>query len=262
MKTMVINVGGTSPLRWAAAFSIGVWVLAGWLWAADRPLPKSGSSARSPVPMDLFKTWEFDKQPAGNQPVGFTPVSVGAGDTGIWMVQADAGAPSSPNIVRQSAPCTADPCMHLLLVDDLVYEYPDVSVKIRLTESPIGPPGAAGLVFGARGGKNFYAATVDLTGEHIEVLRVVDGKPTVLAQTTAKPKQVAWHVLRVRRDTIISKEYIEVVYDGVHVLSFEDTTLEPGQIGIITRGPAMVAFDNVHAAPLYSQKPLSPPAAY
>ena len=71
-----------------------------------------------------------------------------------------------------------------------------------------------------------------------------------------------WHALRVRRNTIISKEYIEVFFDGVHVLSIEEKTISPGQIGLLTGGAATVAFDNLNAAPLYSQKPLSPPAAY
>ncbi len=31
---------------------------------------------------------------------------------------------------------------------------------------------------------------------------------------------------------------------------------------IVVRGEATISFDNFHAIPLYSQRPLSPPAAY
>jgi hypothetical protein len=60
----------------------------------------------------------------------------------------------------------------------------------------------------------------------------------------------------------MSKEYIEVFFDGAQIFSVEDRTFETGRIGLIARGAATVEFDNLTAAPLYSQKPLSGPAAY
>lgn len=215
-----------------------------------------------PVPLELFKTWNFDKQPTAQPPAGFSPFTIGAGEAALWMVQSDANAPSPPNIVRQSAPCPSEGCTQVLLVDSLIYEYPDVSVHLRLATSPADAAGAAGLVVGARNGTSFYAATVDMAGQVIELLQVDNGTATVLARATVKPKRLPWHVLRVRRNTIISKEFIEVVYDSVQVLSYESKALQPGQIGVLTRGPALVGFDNLNAAPLYSQRPLSPPAAY
>jgi hypothetical protein len=104
--------------------------------------------------------------------------------------------------------------------------------------------------------------TANLAGKDIEVTRVQDGKATTLAHAELAPKKVAWHLLRVRRNTIISKEYIEVFLDGLQVFSVEDKTFGTGQIGLVTRGSAMAEFDNFTAAPLYSQKPLSGPAAY
>ena len=68
--------------------------------------------------------------------------------------------------------------------------------------------------------------------------------------------------MRVRRNTIISKEYIEVFFDGQQVFSVEDRTFRTGQIGLMARGTSAVAFDNLSTAPLYSQKPLSSPAPY
>ena len=89
-----------------------------------------------------------------------------------------------------------------------------------------------------------------------------EGKATLLAHSTVTSKQVVWHLLRVRRNTIMSKEYIEVFFDGAQIFSVEDKTFGVGRIGLITLGAATAEFDNLTAAPLYSQKPLSGPAAY
>ncbi|HZS11180.1 MAG TPA: hypothetical protein VFA38_02950 [Nitrospirales bacterium] len=213
---------------------------------------------------DLFRVWDFDKNPIGAVPEGFTAYQAGAAQTAaIWMVERDESAPNPPNILRQAVPCPDPGCLQLLLASGLVYDYPDLSVRMRLIPGASARTGAAGgLVFGAKDGNQFYAALVEAAGGAVELVRVREGKPTVLARETPKPKKVTWHHLRVQRNTTISKEYIEVSLDGQLVLSFDDKTLEPGQIGVVTRGDGTISFDHLHAAPLYSQKPLSPPAAY
>ena len=225
---------------------------------------KTAPQAKKPsTAQDLFKFWNFDTQAAGETPGGFSSHTVGAGLGGLWKVQPDAGAPTSPNVLMQGAPCPAQECVQLLLVDELVYEYPDVAVRLRLTEAMTGvSSGWAGLALGVRDARSFYAVVVDLGGNVAEVIRLIDGNATVLGRAPVRQSKTPWHLLRARRNTIISKEYLEVAFDGEIVLSVEDKTLGAGQIGLVTKGDAMVAFDNLHAAPLYSQKPLSPPAAY
>lgn len=213
------------------------------------------------VLLDFFKTWNFDQQSNGEVPAGFSAFTVGSEGSPMWIVQNDPDAPSTPNLLRPSAACATQNCFDVLLVDAVRYEYLDLLVRIRLTRTSPESSGAAGVVFGARDRGNFYAVTVDASGHHLEVLRVQDGKPTSLASTDMTLKKVVWHLLRIRRSTI-SKEYIEVVFDGMQALSVEDNTFGTGQIGLVTRGPAAVDFDTLTAAPLYSQKPLSGPAAY
>ena len=225
---------------------------------------KMAPQANKPsMAQDLFKLWNFDTQAAGETPAGFSSHTVGAGLAGLWTVQPDAGAPTFPNILMQGAPCPVKECVQVLLVDELVYEYPDVTVRLRLTEAATGvSKGWAGLALGARDARSFYAVVVDLSVKVAEVIRLIEGSATVIGRAPVKQSKTPWHHLRARRHTIISKEYLEVAFDGEIVLSVEDKTLGAGQIGLVTKGDAMVAFDNLHAAPLYSQKPLSPPAAY
>jgi hypothetical protein len=229
---------------------------------AGEPMAGPQPPSESRVPFDLFKTWNFDKETAEHTPAGFSSFSVGSAGTPIWVVAQDPSAQTPPNLLKQSAPCSVEDCFQVLLVDVLQYEYLDLIVRVRLAETSGRSNSSAGVVFGARDSQNYYAVTVDPSGKHMEVARVQGGKATTLAHAEIPSKKVAWHLLRVRRNTIISKEYIEVFFDGLQVFSVEDKTFGTGQIGLVTRGPAAAEFDNLTAAPLYSQKPLSGPAAY
>ena len=75
-------------------------------------------------------------------------------------------------------------------------------------------------------------------------------------------KPIDWHSLRVQRNTIVSKDFIEVFVDGVLAISVEDQMLELGQVGLVMQGKTSLFFDTLHAVPLFSHRPLSAPAAY
>jgi len=206
----------------------------------------------------LFQKWTFDQDKVDEIPSGFAGLSSN-GKQATWIVQQDVTAPSSPNVVAASAPCDAGLCYRLLVAQGLNYEYPDLAVRFRVKD---GTPAAGGMVFGVKDANNFYAAVVDVTGRTAQVVRVIDGQDTVLTQAPVNLKPVDWHSLRVQRNTIISKDFIETFVDGVLVLSVEDQTLGLGQVGLVLRGPSTLYFDSFHAVPLFSHRPLSPPAAY
>jgi hypothetical protein len=209
---------------------------------------------------NLFNQWNFDKSPGEDFLVGFIRLELGDGPEAIWRVKAEATAPSSPNIVEASSSCASLNCYRLLVAQGLGYEYPDISVRIRGDGNAT--KGLSGVALGVRDPLNFYAAVVDLGQKSIEVLRVVDGRETRLGRTGIKPKPVAWHTLRVQRNTIISKDFIETFFDGQLALSVEDQALGLGEVGLVLKGEAKLQFDNFHAVPLFSHRPFSPPAAY
>jgi hypothetical protein len=103
---------------------------------------------------------------------------------------------------------------------------------------------------------------VDLATEVLEVVRVVDGQVTVMGREPLKRRKTDWHVLRVQHNTILSKDFLEIAFDGQIAFTHWDKKLGAGQIGLVTRGDATIWFDNFDAVQLFSQRPLSPPAAY
>lgn len=207
----------------------------------------------------LFQKWTFDHDQPNEAPAGFVGLVSGDGQPAGWVVQGNTTAPSLPNVVAASSRCAAGSCYQLLLAKGFDYEYPDLTVRFRASE---GAAAIGGMVFGARDAANFYAAAVDLVGRTVQVVRMVEGNETVLAQAPVSLKQVDWHSLRVQRNTIISKDFIETFVDGTLVLSVEDQALGLGQVGLLARGESSILFDTFHAVPLFSHRPLSAPAAY
>ena len=208
----------------------------------------------------LFNRWTFDQQSPGEAPAGFSMLGVGEGPAADWTIKGDREAPSAANILAVSSSCQAATCYRLIVANGFQYEYPDVSVRMRF---PLDAATAAGgVVFGVKDSRHFYAVVVNLATKTLDVSRVVDGKELRLAQAPILPKRVPWHTLRIQRNTIISKDFIETFFDGQFVVTVEDQSLAIGQVGLLVRGETSLDFDSLHAIPLFSQRPLSAPAAY
>lgn len=208
----------------------------------------------------LFHRWTFDQQTPEDALSGFTSFVVGEDAAPMWAITAQQESPSPPNILKGEPSCRTDSCYQLLVADKLQYEYPDVTVRMRFPED--GGVGQGGIVIGLKDERHFYAAIVDLAAKKLEVVRILGDQVTVLGESAVTPKSVDWHSLRMNRDTIISKDVIEVFFDGKLMLSVQDQTLGLGQVGLIVRGKSPLHFDSLHAVPLFSQRPVSNPAAY
>ncbi len=208
----------------------------------------------------LFNRWTFDQQKSGEAPAGFSMLGFGEGPAADWMIKADTDAPSASNILVANSSCQAVTCYRLIVADGFQYEYPDVSVRMRFPADAA--TGVGGVVFGVKDATHFYAAVVDLAAKTLDVSRVVDGKETRLGRSSITPKAVPWHTLRIQRNTIVSKDFIATFFDGQPVVTVEDQSLAIGQVGLLVRGQTALDFDSLHAIPLFSQRPLSAPAAY
>jgi hypothetical protein len=209
---------------------------------------------------ELFHRWTFDQQTPEDALSGFSQFVVGGDGSSVWRVVPEKEAPTPPNILKAGAACQTGSCYQLLVAEKLHYEYPDVSVRMRFPAE--GGVGQGGIVIGLQDEQHFYAAIVDLAAKKLEVVRVLGDQVTVLGEAAITPKPVDWHSLRMNRDTIISKDVIEVFFDGRLMLSVQDQTLGLGEVGLVVRGQSPLHFDSLHAVPLFSQRPVSNPAAY
>jgi hypothetical protein len=183
----------------------------------------------------------------------------GEGPAVDWTIQPDSDAPSAPNILAVNSSCQTLNCYRLIVADGFQYEYPDLSVRMRFPVDAV--TGVGGVVFGLKDAGHFYAVVVDLAAKTLEVIRVIDGIETRLGRSSITPKALPWHMLRIQRNTIISKDFIETFFDGQLAVTVEDQSLATGQVGLLVRRSNALDFDSLHAVPLFSHRPLSAPAA-
>lgn len=250
--------------RLTGLLAVALWVGSGWLVcpglsaaAKSETQEEKAANFKQQATGNLFQKWTFDQDRIPSLPNGFEPVASLGEPLATWMVAQHTAAPSPSNVLAGSSGCP-QACYQLLLAKGLAYEYPDLTVRFRATNGA----GTGGLVLGAHDAKNFYAAVVDTREGTAQLLRISEGQGTSLAQAPLNLKDVEWHTLRVQRNTIISKDFIEVYVDGTLVLSVEDQALGLGQVGFVLVGKSSMLFDSFHAVPLFSHRPLSSPPAY
>ncbi|GJL70399.1 MAG: hypothetical protein NPIRA06_30340 [Nitrospirales bacterium] len=251
----------TTPAGRASVFVLAVSCLVmtasvGYPEEQPHELPKPFHKTTPP----LFQEWKFDQSAVSDSPDGFTKAVGGFSGKGEWSVKEDPSAPSRPHLVEQRLQCSEGWCYQLLIAEDAVAEYVDLSVRMKLNLGT--PTGKAGLAYGVQDDKNFYAAVVEPKTNEVVVYVVKNGEPIELGRESLIPRSAEWHFLRIQRNTIISKEITEISFDNHLVMSVADQSFKKGQLGLVAIGDGSFSFDNLRAMELQSNRPLSRPSAY
>ena len=82
---------------------------------------------------ELFHRWTFDQQTPEDALSGFSQFVVGGDAAPIWSIAPEKKRPTPPNILKAQSSCQTGSCYQLLVADKLQYEYPDVSVRLRVS---------------------------------------------------------------------------------------------------------------------------------
>ena len=212
---------------------------------------------------DLFKTWNFDQEPIGGLPAGFSAGNNQKESRGKWSIEADPQAPSTPHVIMQTHPCPQEDCFQVLLSDTGNLKLPDIVVSINEVSS--GKGGEAGIVLAAQDHLNFYAVTMNLNTNELSTYRVQNGKPSLLGKGPAKPKPGTWHVLRVQvvNSGHVDFPRLELYLDGYEVPMPEVYWIEQmGGIGVITKAEMVARFDGLRVIEMVANRTFSKPAAY
>ncbi len=246
--------GGLVLVMAMSCFVMGASV--GYSEEQPHELPKPFHKTTPP----LFQEWNFDQSSLSGLPKGFTQAFGGSTGKGEWSVKEDSTAPSPPHLVEQRLQCGADWCYQLLIAEDSVVEYVDLSVRLKLNLGT--PTGKAGLAYGIQDDKNFYATVVEPRTNEVVAFVVKDGQPTELGREPLILRSADWHSLRIQRNTIISKEFAEISFDNQLILDVYDSSFKKGKLGLVVMGDGGFSFDNLRAMELMTNRPLSRPSAY
>jgi hypothetical protein len=184
--------------------------------------------------VSVAQTVNFDKDSTGTPPADWTCGVTGRG-TPRWTIEADSGAPSSPNVLIQSGSGDFPWCVRTgsAIVDGFV----EVKFKpIRGREDQAG-----GVVWRWKDGKNYYVARANALENNVSLYYTEGGTRKTLKYVDAPVAPNAWHVLRVE----FKGTRVHVLLNGKAAIEFDDAHISgAGSVGVWTKADSVTAFDD------------------
>ena len=180
------------------------------------------------------QTTGFDSDPAGTLPPGWRAGVTGRGSP-KWTVEADASAPSRPNVLRQSGSGDFPWCVR----SDTSLADGWVEVKFKPVSGR--EDQAGGLVWRWKNGDNYYVARANALENNVSLYYTASGRRNTLKYVHAPVAGNAWHTLRVE----FSGKSIRVVYDGKSTIEMDDAHIPgAGAVGVWTKSDSVTLFDD------------------
>jgi hypothetical protein len=184
--------------------------------------------------MSAAETETFDQQETGAAPAGWSCGVTGKGSP-RWTVDADASAPSGPNVLRQSGSGTFPWCMKkgTSIADGFV----EVKFKPEKGEQDQ----AGGVIWRGKDGDNYYVARANALEDNVSLYYTTNGRRNTIQYVNAPVPRNVWHTLRVE----YAGKRIKVVLDGKTYIEERDEHISAaGMVGLWTKADSVTAFDD------------------
>jgi len=188
----------------------------------------------SSTPLAATISVSFDQDVPGALPAGWRAGVTGRGSP-IWAVEADATAPSKPNVLKQSGSGIFPWCVK-----------PDVSltdgyVEVRFKSISGREDQAGGLVWRWKDGDNYYVARANALEDNVSLYYTQNGRRNTLKYVDAPVSRNTWHALRVE----FSGKGIRVILDGKPYIELDDDHIAgTGAVGVWTKADSVTLFDD------------------
>jgi predicted peroxiredoxin len=182
----------------------------------------------------LADTINFDKDPTGKPPAGWTATKTGTG-TPEWTVVQDDSAPSKPNVLKQSGQATYPVCIK----DDTSVKNGFVEVKFKPVSGT--KDQAGGVIWRARDADNYYVARANALEDNVTIYHTIKGKRVAFKNVDEKVASGQWHTLRVE----FAEDKFTVIFDGKKVIEAgDDSFKDAGKVGVWTKADSVTLFDD------------------
>ena len=179
-------------------------------------------------------TISFDQDTVGALPDGWRAGVTGRGSP-LWTVEADAGAPSKPNILQQSGSGTFPWCVRT----DASFADGTVEVKFKAISGR--EDQAGGLVWRFKDGDNYYVARANALEDNVSLYYTQNGKRNTLKYVDAPVPRDRWHTLRVE----FSGKRMRVIFNGKTYIELDDDHIAgAGAVGVWTKADSVTLFDD------------------
>jgi hypothetical protein len=180
------------------------------------------------------ETVSFDRDAPGALPAGWRAGVTGRGSP-KWSVEADASAPSRPNVLKQSGSGIFPWCVR-----------PDASLADGYVEVKFKPLSgredqAGGLVWRWKDGDNYYVARANALENNVSLYYTTNGRRNTIKYVDAPVPGNVWHALRVE----FSGKKIRVILDGKQYIEMDDSHIAgAGAVGVWTKADSVTLFDD------------------
>ena len=176
----------------------------------------------------------FDDAKIGTPPADWSCGVTGRG-TPKWMIEADASAPSKPNVLKQSGRGTFPWCVKksVSIADGFV------EVKFKPLEGR--EDQAGGVVWRWKDGDNYYVARANALENNVSLYYTENGSRNTIQYVDAPVAGNQWHILRID----FAGKRIKIALDGkTYIDVADDHVTSEGAVGVWTKADSVTAFDD------------------
>lgn len=182
----------------------------------------------------MAETINFDNDKPGDLPAGWTAGVTGRG-TPKWAVEADTGAASAPNVLKQSGSGTFPYCV---LKDTALT---DGYVEVKFKPLSGREDQAGGVIWRFKNGDNYYVARANALENNVSLYYTENGSRKTLKYVDAPVPRNVWHTLRVE----FAGQSIKVILDGKAYIDYKDSHIAgSGSVGVWTKADSVTVFDD------------------
>lgn len=180
------------------------------------------------------ETENFDQAPPGALPAGWKCGVTGRGSP-RWQIEADATAPSKPNVLKQSGSGAFPWCVKTGVA------IADGFVEVRFKSLSGREDQAAGAIWRWKDGDHYYVARANALENNVSLYYTENGSRRTIKYVDAPVAGNVWHTLRVQ----FHGARIEVMLDGKSYIQVADRHLSgAGAVGVWTKADSVTAFDD------------------
>ena len=182
----------------------------------------------------MAETFNFDADAVGTVPAGWIAGVTGQGFA-RWSVEADASAPSKPNVLKQSGRGDFPWCVRQGA------SVADGFVEVRFKPLAGDEDQAGGLVWRWKDSGHYYVARANALENNVSLYYTNAGRRVTIKYVDAPVAGNQWHALRVE----FSGRHILVALDGKTYIETDDAHVAgAGAVGVWTKADSVTLFDD------------------
>jgi hypothetical protein len=182
----------------------------------------------------MAETMNFDNDTVAAAPADWTAGVTGRGAF-RWTVEADASAPSRPNVLKQSARGDFPWCVRS--GTSLADGYVEVKFKALSGKEDQ----AGGVIWRWKDGDNYYVARANALEDNVSLYYTQSGRRNTIKYVDAPVATNQWHTLRAD----FAGKRIRVALDGKVYIDVDDERIAgAGAVGLWTKADSVTVFDD------------------